>query len=126
MPVVSQRTLTFAEKKIPIPEEELAKVVNNQPVYPGGAKAFQAFLDNTGKEMATFLNQGQRVAYIVVDYIIDKEGKPVYAHVIKGGNDDLNEALEKKFESMPSWKPAIRQEQPVAMRLKQTVVIEAP
>jgi murein L,D-transpeptidase YafK len=125
MPVVSQRTLTFAEKKIPIPEEELAKVVNNQPVYPGGTKAFQAFLDNTGKEMATFLNQGQRVAYIVVDYIIDKEGKPVYAHVIKGGNDDLNEALEKKFESMPSWKPAIRQEQPVAMRLKQTVVIEA-
>lgn len=125
MPVVSQRTLTFAEKKIPIPEEELAKVVNNQPVYPGGTKAFQTFLDNTGKEMATFLNEGQRVAYIVVDYIIDKEGKPVYAHVIKGGNDDLNEALEKKFESMPSWKPAIRQEQPVAMRLKQTVVIEA-
>ena len=61
----------------------------------------------------------------MVEYIIDKEGKPVYAHVAKGGNDDLNETLEKKFENMPQWKPAIRQEQPVAMRLRQTVVVEA-
>jgi len=121
----NQRTLTFVEKKIPIPEADLAKVVNNQPVYPGGTKAFQDFLDNTGREMATFLNEGQRAAYVVVDYIIDKDGKPVYAHVIKGGNDDMNEAIERKFESMPAWKPAIRQEQPVAMRLKQTVVVEA-
>lgn len=113
------------DKKIPIPEEELARVVNNQPVYPGGAKAFQSFLENTGKELSPLLPEGQRAAYIVIDYIIDKEGKPVYAKVVKGGNDDLNEELEKKFEGMPNWKPAIRQEQPVAIRLKQTVVVEA-
>ncbi len=113
------------EKKVPIPEEEIAKVVNNLPVFPGGSKAFQAFLDKTGNDLVPLLNEGQRAAYVVVEYIIDKEGKPVYAHVAKGGNDDLNETLEKKFESMPQWKPAIRQEQPVAMRLKQTVVVEA-
>ena len=62
---------------------------------------------------------------MVVDYIIDKDGKPVYAKVVKGGNDDMNEQLEKKFESMPQWKPALRQEMPVAIRLKQTVVVEA-
>ncbi|HTN08939.1 L,D-transpeptidase family protein [Agriterribacter sp.] len=116
---------TLPEKKVPIPEHELAKVVNNQPVYPGGSKAFQHFLDETGRELATFLAEGQRAAYLVVDYIIDKEGKPVYARVIKGGNDDINELIEKKFENMPQWKPAIRQEQPVAFRLKQTIVIEA-
>ena len=54
-----------------------------------------------------------------------KEGKPVYARVIKGGNYDINKMVEEKFESMPAWKPAIRQEQPVAFRLKQTMVIEA-
>lgn len=113
------------DKKVPIPEEELARVVNNQPVFPGGVKAFQSFLENTGKELANLLPQGQRAAYVVIDYIIDKEGKPVYAKVVKGGNEDLNDELEKKFEGMPQWKPAIRQEQPVAMRLKQTVVVEA-
>ncbi|HRQ49703.1 MAG TPA: hypothetical protein PLR74_04155 [Agriterribacter sp.] len=82
-------------------------------------------IDETGKELASFLDEGQRAAYLVVDYIIDKEGKPVYARVIKGGNDDINEMIEKKFETMPQWKPAIRQEQPVAFRLKQTIVIEA-
>ncbi|MFT3945756.1 MAG: hypothetical protein QM763_02185 [Agriterribacter sp.] len=114
-----------AEKKMPIPEEELAKVVNNQPVFPGGAKAFQVFLDDTGKELAPLLAEGQKAAYIVIDYIIDKQGKPVYARVVKGGNDNLNEELEKKFEGMPQWKPAIRLEQPVAIRLKQTVVVQA-
>lgn len=119
------RQLTVKEKDIPIPENELAKVVNNQPVFPGGSKAFQAFLDETGKELAPFLDEGKRAAYLVIDYIIDKQGKPVYARVVKGGNDDMNELLEKKFEGMPQWKPALRQEQPVAIRLKQTVVIEA-
>ena len=113
------------EKKIPIPESELAKVVNNQPVYPGGSKAYQNFLDETERELAALLDEGQRAAYVVVDYIIDKEGKPVYARVIKGGNYDINKMVEEKFESMPTWKPAIRQEQPVAFRLKQTMVIEA-
>ena len=113
------------DKKIPIKEEELARVVNNQPIFPGGAKAFQSFLENTGKELAPLLPEGQRAAYIVIDYIIDKEGKPVYAKVVKGGNEDLNDELEKKFEGMPQWKPAIRLEQPVAIRLKQTVVVEA-
>lgn len=113
------------EKDIPIPDHELPKVVNNLPVYPGGVKAFQHFLDETGKELAPLLDEGQKAAYLVVDYIINKEGKPVYARVVKGGNADLNEMIEKKFENMPQWKPAIRQEQPVAFRLKQTVVIEA-
>ncbi|MBN8860762.1 MAG: L,D-transpeptidase family protein [Sphingobacteriales bacterium] len=124
-PITAKAKTARTEKKIPIPEEEIAKVVNNLPVFPGGTKAFQAFLDKTGNDLVPLLNEGQRAAYIVVEYIIDKEGKPVYAHVAKGGNDDLNETLEKKFESMPQWKPAIRQEQPVAMRLKQTVVVEA-
>lgn len=122
--VVKEKRI-LPEKDIPIPDHELAKVVNNLPVYPGGTKAFQHFLDETGKELAPLLDEGQKAAYLVVDYIINKEGKPVYARVVKGGNADLNEMIEKKFENMPQWKPAIRQEQPVAFRLKQTVVIEA-
>ncbi len=122
--IVKERK-SLPEKEIPVPESELAKVVNSLPVYPGGTKAFQHFLDETGREMIPLLDKGQRAAYLVVDYIIDKEGKPVYARVIKGGNGDMNEMVEQKFEKMPHWKPAIRQEQPVAFRMKQTLVVEA-
>lgn len=115
---------TLPPKEVPIPESDLAKVVNSLPVYPGGSKAFQLFLDQTGSELVPYLEEGQKVAYLTVDYIIDKEGNPVYARVVKGGNADLNELVEKKFESMPKWQPAIRQEQPVAFRMKQTIVVE--
>jgi len=127
-PVVEQAVKEkklLPEKTVPIPEDELAKTVNNLPIFPGGTKAFQQFLDETGKELIPLLDEGQRAAYLTVEYIIDKEGKPVYARVVKGGNYDINDLIEKKFENMPNWKPAIRQEQPVAFRLKQTVVVEA-
>lgn len=119
------RVLTQKEKPLPIPESDLVRVVNNQPQYPGGARAFQHFLEELNKELVGYLNEGQRAAYLTVDYIIDKEGKPIYAKVIKGGNDDMNEFLEQRFESMPQWQPALRQEVPVAFRMKQTVVVEA-
>ncbi len=122
---VRPKVLTPREKPLPIPESELVRVVNNQPQYPGGSKAFQQFLEELNKELVVYLDEGQRAAYLTVDYIIDKEGKPVYAKVIKGGNDDMNEFLEQKFESMPQWTPALRQEVPVAFRMKQTLVVEA-
>ncbi len=120
------RILTPKDKPLPIQESELARFVNNQPQYPGGVKAFQGFLENLNTELIAFLDEGQRAAYLTVDYIIDKEGKTIYAKVVKGGNDDMNELLEQKFESMPTWKPALRQEVPVAFRMKQTVVVEMP
>lgn len=119
------RVLTNREKASPIPDDQLARSVNSQPVYPGGSQAFQTFLDETGKDLATYLDAGRKAAYLVVDYIIDQTGKPVYAKVTKGGNDELNEEIEKRFENMPQWKPAIRQEIPVAIKLKQTVLIQA-
>jgi hypothetical protein len=61
---------------------------------------------------------------VLIEYVIDSTGKLVWAKVVKGGNDELNEKLEEKFEKMPQWQPAIRQEKNVGIKLKQTVVIE--
>ena len=64
--------------------------------------------------------------YVMIEFIIDKNGKPAYAKVIKGGNDQLNDHLQEKFENMPDWKPASRLEKNVAIKLKQTIIIEKP
>ena len=117
--------LTPSDKKIPIPDEEIAKVVNKLPVYPGGNTAFQTFLNQTGIELAPFLDDGVKSAYVLIEYVIDKQGKLVYAKVLKGGNDEINKRLEDKFESLPIWAPAVRLEQNVAIKLKQTIIIEA-
>lgn len=108
----------------PLPDIEIAKVVNELPVYPGGSEKFSSFLSEVSNEMAAYLEDDQTTSYVLIEFIIDKGGKPIWAQVIKGGNDVLNEKLEEKFEKMPNWKPAIRLEQNVAVKLKQTVVVE--
>jgi Uncharacterized protein conserved in bacteria len=107
-------------------EAEIARVVDKLPVFPGGSQAFQNFLDGLSKEMIKYLDEEQTKTYVMVEFVLNKEGKTVYARVTRGGNDELNNRLEEKFEKMPAWTPAIRGEQPVAVKLKQSIFIEKP
>ncbi len=109
-----------------IPEEEIAKVVDKLPVFPGGNDAFRIFIDDLSREMVPLLHEGQEKTYVMLEFIIDKDGKPVNAKVLRGGNDEINERLEEKFDTMDPWTPAIRTEKNVAIRLKQSIAIEKP
>lgn len=105
-------------------ENEIAKVVDKLPEYPGGNEQFQQFVEQVSREMTSYLSDDQPKAYVMVEFIIDKEGKPTNSKVIKGGNDDLNEKLADRFDQMPRWAPAIRAEKNVVVRLKQSLYIE--
>ncbi|HOA38625.1 MAG TPA: energy transducer TonB, partial [Flavihumibacter sp.] len=67
----------------------------------------------------------QHTAYVLVEFIISKEGKVINPHILKGGNDQLNEYLLDALEEMPDWQPAMRDKKNVPMKLKQTILIEA-
>lgn len=114
---------THPERVNPIKEDDLAKVVDKLPAYPGGNDAFQEFLNKLSKESLKDLEQGQSKAFVMVEYIIDSTGKPVYAKVLRGGNDVMNEKIEDAFMGMPQWSPANRTGANVPIRLKQTVMI---
>lgn len=129
LPAETSKQSMAAKKREPRPqrnfsEDEIAKVVDKLPEFPGGNEQFQVFLDELSKEMTTYLSEEQTKTYVMVEFIIDKEGKPANAKVIKGGNEELNEKLEDKFEKMPAWTPAVRMEKNVAVRLKQSLYIE--
>jgi len=109
----------------PVKEDDLAKVVDKLPVYPGGNDAFQEFLNKLSKDGLKDLDQGQTKTFVMVEYIIDAEGKPVYAKVIRGGNENMNEKIEDAFLAMPHWSPASRLGKNVAIRLKQTIMVGA-
>jgi hypothetical protein len=112
------------ERTDPIREDELAKVVDKLPIYPGGNDAFQIFLNRLSKESVKDL-EGQTKAFVMVEYVIDSTGKTVYAKVVRGGNDGMNEKIEDAFLNMPQWSPANRTGAHVPIRLKQTVMIGA-
>jgi len=111
------------ERVSPVKEDDLAKVVDKLPVYPGGNEAFQEFLNRLSKESVKDLDEGQTKAFVMVEYIIDSTGSPVYARVTRGGNDVMNERIENAFLGMPKWAPADRTGAHVPIRLKQTVMI---
>lgn len=105
-------------------EEELPKTVDKLPQFPGGMLQFQAFIDEASKQLAAYLGEEQPKTFVMIEFIIDKEGKPTNAKVLKGGNDELNAMLEEKFDNMPIWTPATKSDKPTALRLKQTIFIE--
>jgi murein L,D-transpeptidase YafK len=111
------------EQPLPVKDEDLAKSVDKLPLYPGGNDMFQEFLNKVSKEAVKDLDEGQTKAFIMVQYIIDSVGKPVYARVIRGGNDAMNEKIENEFLNMPPWAPAVHLGKHVAIELKQTVMI---
>jgi murein L,D-transpeptidase YafK len=105
-------------------ESQLAKVVDKLPVFPGGNEGFQKFIDNTSNEVRSLLSDAQQKTYVLIEFIIDKEGVPAYAKVLQGGNEDMNDVLQEKFENMPAWTPATRGGKNVPIKLKQSIVVE--
>jgi murein L,D-transpeptidase YafK len=128
VPIEEPKQEVKAKKKIvikpqPIKDEDLATSVDNLPVYPGGNEGFQGFLDSLSKEMSKDLEPGQKKTFVQVEYIIDVEGKSVYARVLRGGNDVMNEKIEKAFEQMPQWKPAKHYGKNIGIKLKQSIMV---
>jgi murein L,D-transpeptidase YafK len=107
----------------PIAEEELAVSVDKLPSYPGGNPAFKLFIDKLSVDMVKELEPGQKKAFILMEFIIDENGKTIFANAISGGNDKMNEKIEKAFTDMPLWAPAVRQGKTVPIKLKQNLMV---
>jgi murein L,D-transpeptidase YafK len=116
------------EKKVvhrdqPIKEDDLATVVDRLPVYPGGNEGFRNFVDKLSKDMLAELQAGQRKTFVLVEFIVDGFGKTIYANVLSGGNDGMNEKIVDAFMKIPGWVPATRSGKNVPIKLKQTIMI---
>lgn len=111
-----RRIIDFDEKEIPV-------TVNQLPVYPGGNEAFASLLKQMDKDLSILLDKNIKTVYVLIEYIVDKEGKIINPKILRGGNDEINEHLLDMFETMPAWKPAVRQDKNVPIKLKQTIII---
>ena len=123
--VVSQAISMSAHPDQPIPEEELAMSVDRLPSYPGGNPAFKSYIDKLSTDMIKELEPGQRKAFVLIEYIIDDNGKTIYANALSGGNEHMNQKIKKAFIDMPLWSPAVRQGKNVPIKLKQNIMVEA-
>lgn len=102
----------------------LADVVNQWPLFPGGGPVFLEYLKKTGAALASSLPNGTKKANVVVEFIVDADGTPTNFTVITGVNEEFDDELITVLEQMPVWEPAILNELPVAKKMRQTIVIE--
>jgi hypothetical protein len=103
---------------------QVADVVTQWPEFPGGGQSFLKYLDKMGKAMGSSLPAGLKKANVVVEFIVDADGVPTNFKVLQGVNDDFNDDLITVLEQMPTWQPAMINEQPVAKKMKQSFLIE--
>jgi murein L,D-transpeptidase YafK len=118
---VSRKTAT---KVINFADNEFFASVYKMPVFPGGATAFQTFLDDLSTDLSEYLPPVKKRIFVQVDFVIDKAGNLVNVKVGDNANNEINNLILERFESLPKWAPAIRQE-PVAIRLQQSIMIDA-
>jgi murein L,D-transpeptidase YafK len=103
---------------------ELADVVNQWPVFPGGGESFLKYLDKMGKALLTSLPDGKKKANIQIEFIVDTDGVPTNFKVLQGVSPEFDDELITVLEQMPTWEPAILNDRPVAKKMKQTFAIE--
>lgn len=107
---------------------DLTESVHQWPQYPGGIQAYSKYLEMVGKDLEKNLPKNIRKAYVLVEFVVDKDGTPVNFKVIRGSvNEDFDEDLITTLEkTMASWKPALLNDKHVAKKMAQTITIEIP
>lgn len=107
---------------------DLAEAVHQWPEFPGGGKAFMAYLDQLGNDVSSYLPKGVKKAYVQIEFIVDKDGVPVNFKVLKSvkDGDELEDELITQMENMGTWKPALLHGKPVPKKMIQTITVEKP
>ena len=101
----------------------VADVVTQWPQFPGGGESFLQYLDKMGKALGASLPRGMNKANVLVEFIVDVDGVPTNFKVVQGVNADFDDEMITVLEQMPTWQPAILNEQAVAKKMKQSFVI---
>lgn len=105
---------------------EVATSVQKQPIFPGGAEAYNNFLKDVSQELTAYLDEQTKKAFIYLEYIVDADGTVTNVTVTRGGSDVINDILISRFEKMPKWTPAIKDEEETAFKMYQTIFVEQP
>ena len=100
--------------------EKVFDVVEQMPEFPGGPEALMQFLAaNVCYPEAAFKTGAQ--GRVLVQFIVDTEGRVNNAKVVKKVNDDLDAEAIRVIGSMPRWKPGMQSGK--AVRVKYTLPI---
>jgi hypothetical protein len=88
--------------------------------FPGGAKAFLAYLEKNLVDVGRSKNSKQ----VIATFIIDAQGNCGGIKILESADTLLNEQVRKVLLKMPKWKPAFSNGRFVATRITQPITVK--
>ncbi len=93
------------DKVIDEPEvEQVFRIVEQMPVFPGGDGELQKYLANNTKYPAV-ARENDIEGTVYVEFVIDKLGSVTKAKVVRGVDSYLDKEALRVVKAMPQWKP---------------------
>lgn len=111
------------KKKQEPKDDDLGEVfvtVEDMPVFPGGQGKLMEFLAKNVKYPVVAQQNGIQ-GRVVVQFIVNKEGKVVKPEVVKGVDPSLDNEAIRVVSSLPTWKPGMQRGK--AVNVKYTVPV---
>ncbi|MTI32246.1 TonB family protein [Xanthovirga aplysinae] len=108
--------IVFEEAPTEEKADEIFTIVENQPEYPGGMKAFYKYVSKTMKYPA----QARRMGIdgrVIVQFVVDTDGAITNVKVIRGRGAGLDEEAIRVLKNSKKWKAGKQRGIPVKVRM---------
>jgi len=96
--------------------DEVFTIVEDQPEFPGGMKAFYEYV---GKKMK-YPSQARRMGIegrVYVEFIVDKDGSLSNVRAVKGIGAGCDEEAVRVMKAVPRFKPGKQRGRPVRVKM---------
>lgn len=98
------------------PEITIMHFVEHMPSFPGESTALWKFiLENL--ELPPIHDLSLQGSQIVVQFVVERDGRITHAKIIKSVHPDIDAAYLKLFSKMPNWLPALHLGRPVRTQM---------
>ena len=98
-----------------LPVDSVFEVAEVMPEFPGGTQALFKFIGENLQYPQNAID-GQIEGRVVVQFVVDKEGKVGNIQVVRSIDKMLDQAAIDVVRALPDWKPGMQDGQPVNVR----------
>lgn len=95
--------------------DSIFEVAEVMPEFPGGTQALFKFIGENLQYPQNAID-GQIEGRVVVQFVVDKEGKVGSIQVVRSVDKMLDQAAIDVVRALPDWKPGMQDGQPVNVR----------
>ncbi|HIY48866.1 MAG TPA: energy transducer TonB [Candidatus Barnesiella excrementavium] len=95
--------------------DSIFEVAEVMPEFPGGTQALFKFIGENLQYPQNAID-GQIEGRVVVQFVVDKEGKVGNIQVVRSIDKMLDQAAIDVVRALPDWKPGMQDGQPVNVR----------